>query len=115
MNALQKEIIDTFFQTLEDIKTKEDFKIFCKDFFNDKELEIYTKRLAIAYWLKKKRSIQNIKTNLHVSDTEIKLVERQLNTQGFKLALQKMEAEEWANKWSDVIKKVHVHTLNVVK
>lgn len=115
MNALQEEIIDTFFQTLEDIKTKEGFKIFCKDFFNDKELEIYTKRLAIAYWLKKKRSIQNIKTNLHVSDMEIKLVEKQLNTKGFKLALQKIEAEEWANKWSEKFKVINKFATSVVK
>lgn len=106
MNALQEEIIDTFFQTLEDIKTKEDFKIFCKDFFNDKELEIYTKRLAIAYWLKKGRSVMNVKTNLKATAAEIKLVEKQLNTQGFKLALQKMEAEEWASKWALAIKNV---------
>ncbi|MDP3917671.1 MAG: Trp family transcriptional regulator [Candidatus Woesebacteria bacterium] len=106
MQHLQREIINTFFQTLEDIKTKEDFRTFCKDFFSDKELETYVKRLAIAYWLKKKRSIQNIKTNLEVGTSEIELVEKQLNTKGFKLALQKMEAEEWANVWSEKIKKL---------
>ncbi len=106
MNILQKEVINTFFQTLEDIKTKEDFSIFCEDFFSDVELETYSKRLAIAYWLKKNRDYKNIKTNLKASLSEIKLVEKQINTPGFKLALQKMEAEEWANKWSEAIRKV---------
>lgn len=106
MQALQKEIVSTFFQTLEDIKNKKDFEIFFKDFFEDKELEIYTKRLAIAYWLKKKRTYQNIKTNLNVTTAEIKSVEEKLNTKGFKLALKHMEAEEWANVWNERIRRV---------
>lgn len=106
MNALQKEIVDTFFQTLEDIKTKKDFEIFFKDFFNDQELETYVKRLAIAYWLKKGRSYENIKNNLKVSSATIATVEKQINSEGFKLALNKMEAEEWSNVWSEKIKKL---------
>lgn len=106
MNALQKEIIDTFFQTLEDIKTKKDFEIFFKDFFNDQELETYVKRLAIAYWLKKGRGHENIMQNLHASLTDVKKTEKIMNTPGIKLALKKMEAEEWANVWSEKIKKI---------
>ena len=106
MHGLQKEITNTFFQTLEDIKTKKDFEIFFKDFFDEKELEIYAKRLAIAYWLKKKRSIENIKTNLEVGSSTIALVKKQMSTKGFKLALKKMEAEEWANKWAENFKKI---------
>lgn len=104
MNALQNQVTDTFFQTLEDIKTKKDFEVFFSDFFDRKELEIYTKRLAIAYWLKKGRDYKNIKTNLRVTTKEIKDVETKLNTKGYKLALKKMEAEEWANVWTDKIK-----------
>ena len=106
MNSLQKEIVNTFFQTLEDIKNKKDFEIFFKDFFNDDELQRYSKRLAIAYWLKKKRSIENIKTNLGVTNSDISIVSKQLNSKGFKLALKNIEAEEWANKWAENIKKV---------
>lgn len=105
MRGLQKEIISTFFQTLEDIKTKKDFEIFFKDFFTNKEFETYTKRLAIAYWLKKKRDYKNIKTNLQVTVSEIKSVENKLESKGYKLALNKMEAEEWSNVWSQKINK----------
>lgn len=106
MNALQKEVINTFFQTLEDIKTKKDFETFFKDFFNSQELETYAKRLAIAYWLKKKRSYENIIQNLHASLIDVKKTEKLMNTPGIKLALKKMEAEEWSNKWAENFKKV---------
>lgn len=104
MQGLQKEIISTFFQTLEDLKTKKELEIFFRDFFDEKELEIYTKRLAIAYWLHKKRDYENIKTNLKVTTKEIKEVEKKLDSKGYKLALKYIEAEEWSNKWAERIK-----------
>ncbi len=115
MHGLQKEITSTFFQTLEDIKHKEDLAIFFGDFFTKKEFEIFTKRLAIAYWLKKKRDYKNIRTNLNVTTSEIKDVENKLESRGYKLALKMMEAEEWSNKWAGAIKKVYVHTSDVIK
>lgn len=106
MHSLRKEIISTFFQTLEDIKTKKDFEIFFKDFFDTEELNKYSKRLAIAYWLHKKRDHKNIKTNLNVTTSEIKIVEKKLESKGYKLALKMLEAEEWSNKWAESFKKV---------
>lgn len=106
MQGLQKEITSTFFQTLEDIKTKKDFEIFFKDFFDNDELNKYSKRLAIAYWLKKRRSRENIKTNLNATVSEIKSVENKIESKGYKLALKLMEAEEWSNKWVEKFKKV---------
>jgi len=106
MQRLLKELDNTFFQTLEDIKIKKDFQIFFKDFLTNKELEMFIKRLGIAYWLKKERSTENIKTNLDVKPEEIKLVKEKMETKGVKLAIKKIEAEEWANKWAENIKKV---------
>lgn len=106
MQGLLREITNTFFQTLEDIKTKKDFEIFFNDFFDSHELDLFTRRLAIAYWLKKKRNYINIKNNLQVSNSKIKDVENKLNTKGYKLALKKMEAEEFANVWSKKIRKL---------
>lgn len=106
MQGLQKEITNTFFQTLEDLKTKKDFEIFFNDLLIQEELEVLTKRLAIAYWLHKKRDYENIKTNLRVTAKEIEEVEEKLDSRGYKLALKYMEAEEWSNKWSEKIKKV---------
>lgn len=105
-DSLKREILNSFFQTIADLKDVDEIKTFFLDFFKDDETETYAKRLAISYWLKKKRSYENIKNNLKVSSATIATVEKQLNTEGYKLALKKMEAEEWANVWSEKIKKL---------
>lgn len=103
---LKKEIIKTFIQTIDDLKGLEEKEIFFKSFFNEIELETYAKRLSVFYWLRKKRSYQNIKNNLKVSSATIANLEKAIDLQGIKLALKKMEAEEWANVWSEKIKKL---------
>ena len=112
MNSLQKQIRKTFFQTLEDLKNKGNFEMFLNDFLSEKELEVFTNRLATGYWLKKGRSIENIKTNLNVSPSEIKTSKEKLNSKGYKLAIKLMEAEEWANVWSEKIKKLGTSSRN---
>lgn len=112
MNALQKQITNTFFQTLEDLKNKNNFEIFLKDFLTEKELDTLTNRLAIAYWLKKGRNTSNIKTNLKATLKEIKRVKAKLDSKGYKLAIKLMEAEEWANVWSEKIKKLGTSSIN---
>ena len=56
--------------------------------------------------LKKKRSYENIKNNLKVSSATIATAEKNIDSKGIKLALKKLEAEEWANVWSEKIKKL---------
>lgn len=102
--TLQKTITKTFIQLLSDLKTKKEIETFLRDFFNEKEFEIYTKRLAIAYWLKKGRSHENIRQNLNATSTEITQIEKKLSSPGIKLALKYLEAEEWANVWAEKIK-----------
>lgn len=104
--TLQKTIARTFIQLLIDLKTEKQITTFLTDFFSGEEFETYTKRLAIAYWLKKGRSKENIRINLKVALAEIREVERQLPSPGMKLALKYLEAEEWANVWAGRIKKV---------
>ncbi len=103
--SLKKQIVRTFIQTIADLKNTKEIETFLKDFLTEEELETQTKRLAIAYWLKKGRSEENIKQNLKASQKEIKEVEKILNSPGIKLAIKKMEAEEWANVWSEKIKR----------
>lgn len=103
--SLQRQIGDAFAQTITDLRDVSETKAFLKDFFNDTESEAFAKRLAIAYWLKKGRSYNNIKENLKVSSATIATVQTMMDKPGFKLALQKMEAEEWANQWAEKIKK----------
>jgi len=103
--TLKRQIIKTLAQTLADCKDSEETLVFLKDFLKDNELETYAKRLAVSYWLKKGRSYENIKTNLKVSSATIATIQNQLESEGYKLALKKMEAEEWANAWIEKIKK----------
>ncbi|MCX6705532.1 MAG: Trp family transcriptional regulator [Candidatus Woesebacteria bacterium] len=72
---------------------------------NDSELETFAKRLSIAYWLKKGRSYENIKTNIKVSSATIATIEKLSKKPGFAAGVKKMEAEEWANVWAEKIQK----------
>ncbi|MCK4588362.1 hypothetical protein KAT60_00915 [Candidatus Woesebacteria bacterium] len=103
--SLKGQIIKIFAQTLADLKDPKEAHSFLKDFLTDAEIETFAKRLAIAYWLKKGRSYANIKQNLKVSSATIADISSVLETQGIKIALEKIEAEEWANQWAKKIKK----------
>lgn len=103
--SLKNQIIKVLAQTLADLKNTREALVFIQDFFTDAEIETFAKRLAIAYWLKKKKSYTNIKQNLKVSSATIAEVSSSAETPGFKRALEKIEAEEWANQWAKRIKK----------
>lgn len=87
-----------------DLKNRKEMETFLKDFFSDKELENYIQRLAIVYWLKKGRDNENIARNLSVTKKEIDNARKLLKKEGIKLAIKKIEADEWANVWSEKIK-----------
>lgn len=103
--SFKKEIDKTFNQLIADLKSPEDVASFFKDFFNDSEYDTFVKRLAVAYWLKKDRSYENIKQNLKVSSATIASVQSSMKKPGFLLALKRIEAEEWANIWAEKIQK----------
>lgn len=103
--SLKSQIIKIFAQTLVDLKDSKEARSFLKDFLTDAEIETFAKRLAIAYWLKRGRSYANIKQNLKVSSATIADVSSTIETQGIRIALEKIEAEEWANQWAKKIKK----------
>lgn len=103
--SLKNQIALVFAQTIADLRDLREATAFLKDFFNESEFGSFAKRLAIAYWLKKGRSYNNIKENLKVSSATVATVQTLMETEGFKLALKKIEAEEWANVWAEKIKK----------
>ena len=103
--SLKRQLEKTFAQTIADFKNLDEVHTFFKDFLSEPEYELFAKRLAIAYWLKKGRSYSNIKNNLKVSSATIASVQSQMKSAGFQLAQKYMEAEEWANQWSEKIKK----------
>ena len=101
---LKKQVKNVFSQMLADLTTQKEVETFLSDFFTESELETFMKRLAIAYWLKKGRSYANIKNNLKVSSATVASIQTEMQKEGYKLALKKAEAEEWANQWSEKIK-----------
>lgn len=103
--SLKRQLLKTFSQMLDDLKDTKEIEIFLTDFFSEKELTTYIKRISIAYWLKKGRDNANIKRNLVASQKEISEAQKSLKKEGIKLALKKIEAEEWANVWAEKIKK----------
>lgn len=102
--SLKRQLIKTLAEALSDFKNTEEALSFIKDFLTDAESEALAKRLAVAYWLKSKRTYSNIKRNLKVSSATIAEISSNMNKGGFSLALKKIEAEEWANKWAKKIK-----------
>jgi uncharacterized protein YerC len=104
--SLKRGLFQTFVQMFLDLKNPKEIEIFLKDFFDDSELEKYIKRISIAYWLKKGRDEENIKRNLLATPKEIGDAKKSLKKDGIKLALKKIEAEEWANVWAERIKGV---------
>jgi uncharacterized protein YerC len=90
---------------VDDLKDKKEIEKFLTDFFSDEEFEKYIKRLAIAYWLKKGRDTENIKRNLLATPKEIAEAKESLKKEGVKLAIKKIEADEWANVWAEKIRK----------
>lgn len=105
-SSLKAQVEKTFYQLIADLTKPDEVETFLKDFLNDTELKMFTKRMAVAYWLKKGRSYENIKENLKVSSATIAAVQALMKKPGFELALRKIGAEEWANVWSERIKKI---------
>lgn len=104
--TLKKQFLKTFAQLLADLKDPKEAETFLTGFFNPEELDEYSRRLAVLYWLRKKRTPENIKTNIRVSQKTIEEVKKSENKPGMKLAIKKLEAEEFANVWAERIKSV---------
>ncbi|OGM18663.1 hypothetical protein A2686_04320 [Candidatus Woesebacteria bacterium RIFCSPHIGHO2_01_FULL_38_10] len=103
--SLKKQVRKTFAQAIADLRDVDEAEKFLSDFFTASEYEVYTKRLAISYWLKRGRSYHNIRENIKVSSATIASVQEMMKKDGFKLIIKKIEAEEWASQWSEKIKK----------
>lgn len=104
--TLKRQFLKTFAQLIADLKDPKEAEIFLNDFFNEKELDTYSRRLAVLYWLRKKRTTENIKTNIRVSSETVTEIKKSENKSGMKLAIKKIEAEEFANVWAERIKHV---------
>jgi len=102
--TLNRQIQKTFAQLIADIRSNEEALSLLESFFTPSEFETFSKRLAIAYWLNKGRSYTNIKQNLKVSSATIASVQQMSKSKAFQSLLKHIEADQWADKWSEKIK-----------
>ena len=103
---LERQLFQTLYQLFADLKTPQEVEAVLKDILSDVELTTVAKRLAVAYWLANGRSYNNIKDNLKVSSASISDIQQGLKRPGWKLALAKVTADEWATHWEQKIKKM---------
>lgn len=91
-------------QLVVDIKTLKEAELVLNDLLSETETEAVTKRLAVGYWLVKKRSYENIRQNLKVSSATIATIQHELKKPGWKEAMRRVMAEEWATRAEEKIK-----------
>jgi uncharacterized protein YerC len=104
---LERQFRHLLFQTLVDIKNPQEMGSFLKDLFSKTELSAITKRLAAVYLLKKGKNYREIKDTLKLSSATISSLAEQVEKgRGFKIALGKIAADEWAERWVGKIKSV---------
>ena len=102
-DTLKKEIKKTLARALADFKKENEAFEFLESFLTPQEFETLAKRLSVAYWLSKKRSYENIKTNLKVSSATIAEAGNLLKKKSVVSAIKRIEADAWAEKWSKKI------------
>ena len=105
---IEKQVFSIFYQVISDLKNPDEAKEFFEDVLTETERTALAKRLAIAHYLDRKRSYDNIKEMLKVSSATIAAVAEQMEQggRGFSVALQKIRADQWAEEWTKKIKKL---------
>lgn len=97
---LEIHIQNTFYQVVSDFKDIQEVKEFLKDLLTEAELTAIAKRLAIAKQLQDGKSYDSIRHELKVSSATIATIQDRLNSNtGLKIALSKIDADQWAGYW----------------
>ena len=100
----KKQIYSLLHKVVADIKNPYEAKEFLTSFLGKNEQEIIARRLGITYLLNKCKTYSFIKKNLAVSSTTVARIAKQLDKgKGFKVALSKIAADEWADRWAQKI------------
>lgn len=103
----KKEIFGLLYQVIADLKSPKEAEVFLSDLLSDHELMALAKRLAAAYYLQRDYNYENIKDDLKLSSATIANIEKEIkSSKGFKLALERIEAEKWAGEWNEKIKRL---------
>lgn len=98
--AMEEEIEDLLVQIISDIKGADEAKILLSDLLTETERVAIAKRLAIALSLTNGKSYEEIKESLKVSSATIAKVQESLDSDGMKLAIEKIRIDDWAGDWA---------------
>lgn len=112
--TINNQIFKMLYQILADTRNSKEIGILFDDLLTESERTAMAKRLAIAVYLDKGRSYENIKDNLKVSSATIAAVAESMGNPGIQKALNMIKAEEWADEWSGKIAGV-MKKLNLAK
>jgi uncharacterized protein YerC len=105
--SLEREVSRLLYQTMADLKTPKATETFLRDILSPQELTAVVKRLAVAYWLAKGRSYENIRQNLKVSSATIASIDRMRKKgKSIQEAIRAIDADAWAEQWAGRIRGV---------
>jgi uncharacterized protein YerC len=104
---VKKQVYDMLHRVIADLKSPAEVKDFLDSFLGENEQEVISRRLSVAYLLNKGKTYSYIKNSLKISSTTVAAVARDIKkSKGFKIALQKIQADEWADRWAQKITQV---------
>lgn len=105
LRATETKIFKSLYQVLADLKKPAEVEMFLKDTLSETERTVLAKRLAIAYYLSKKKSYDLIRQDLRVSSATIANVQKWMESggKGLKTALKTIEADEWAGEMAEKV------------
>lgn len=101
----EKGLLKIFFQLIADIKNPAEAEKILTSLLTKTEILMITKRLAVTKALKEKVSYSEIRKNFQVSSATISQISSHLNkNKGIEVAMEKISADQWAEKWATKIK-----------
>ncbi len=103
---LEKQIFQVLHQLVADLGSPKEVEIFLDDFLTAATKTSLAKKVMIALFLDQKMAYEKIRDSLNVSTSTISEIYNRLGHDGIQLAIKKIKAEEWANKWSKKINSV---------
>lgn len=95
-----------FYQLVADIKTPEEAEKILPVIIPETEISSIAKKVYLAKLLQEGVSYSKIREELGVSSATISQTAKWIKKNGLKLALNKVEADQWAEKWASRIKKL---------
>ncbi|MBU2577495.1 hypothetical protein KKA69_01530 [Patescibacteria group bacterium] len=104
---VEKEVLSLLYQVVSDTRKTDEIEKLLKGLLSEAELLSIAKRIAVAKYLKEGLSYTEIKKRLKVSSATVSQIQSQMQGEpGFQIVLEKIEMEQWAEKWEKKIKDI---------